>query len=280
MTAYLNGDFLPLAQARISPLDRGFLFGDGVYEVIPVYAGKPFCLPQHLQRLDNSLNGIRLNNPHTHDEWATLIQRLLAENTANSDHVLYLQITRGAPDKRDHNFPSNVAPTVFATCNPLAPVPDSIKAHGVKAITQPDTRWQLNHIKATALLANVLLKDAANAQHANEAILIDNGYLTEGASSNVFIVKNGIVKTPPLAKNILPGITRDFILQLAPTINQPLEQIAISADDLHNADEIWLTSSTREIYPVTQLDDHPVGTGQPGPCWQHCFNAYQHAKHT
>lgn len=279
-TAYLNGEFLPLENARISPLDRGFLFGDGVYEVIPVYAGQPFRLPQHLQRLHNSLTSIRLNNPHNHAGWAALCQQLLAENHATGDHVIYLQISRGAPAKRDHSFPADIPPTIFATCSPLAPVPSAIQTHGVKAITLADNRWQWNHIKATALLANVLLKDQANAQDANEAILLNNGYLTEGASSNVFIVNNGIIRVPPNADNILPGVTRELVIELAHSLNLPLQETAISTQELQQADEIWLTSSTREIYPVTTLDQAPVGNGQPGPVWQQCFTAYQHAKPT
>ena len=269
---YLNGDYLPLSEAKISVLDRGFLFGDGVYEVIPVYSGKPLRLEAHLKRLTNSLEGIRIAPPLTGAKCEEIIARLL---DGTEDQYVYLQITRGVSPKRDHAFPKEpVSPTIFAMCNPIAPLPQG----GVSAITVEDTRWHRCDIKAITLLANILGRQDAVEQSAAEAILIRDGNAVEGAASNLFIVKHETVITPPKSPEILPGITRDIVLELAAKIGVETAERPISEMELRSADEIWLTSSTREILPVIRLDGVLVGNGNPGGVWHTLMRAYQSAK--
>jgi len=275
-TVFLNGSFLPLEQATISPLDRGFIFGDGVYEVIPVYGGRLFRLEEHLLRLDGSLAGIRLASPHTHGEWMRILAGLVERNRGG-DQSVYLQITRGAA-KRDHAFPRDCAPTVFAMSSPLVPVPAEVRQTGIAAITLPDIRWQYCHLKTIALLPNILLRQQALDQGAAEAILIRDGEATEGAASNLFIVKDGALLTPPKGPRLLPGITRDLIMELAAQHSIPQREAAVTADDLARADEVWLSSSTKEILPVTRLDGHAVGAGVPGPLWRRMIDWYQDYK--
>lgn len=264
--AYVNGEYLPLDEARVPVTDRGLLFGDAVYEVVPVYAGRPYLLEAHLERLERSLAGIRLANPHSRAEWRALLTDLIGRG-GGGDLMLYLQVTRGAYPQRDHRLPAEPAPTVVAFCQPRAEPDPATFERGVAAITRPDPRWARCEIKSTALLANVLVADEAHAAGANEAILIRDGRVTEGASSNVFAVLDGTVTTPPQSPAILPGITRDTVLRLARTHEVPCAEAEIPADTLASAGEIWLTSSTREIYPVTRLDEAPVGDGRPGPLW-------------
>ena len=267
-TAYLNGSFLPLEDARVPVMDRGFLFGDGVYEVIPVYGGRLFRLAQHLQRLQDSLDGVRIANPLSTDAWGELLGELVKRNTG-VDQAVYLQVTRGVAPKRDHAFPADTRPTVFAMSNPL-PEPRNIAGEaGIHAITLPDIRWQHCNIKAITLLPNVMLRQQAIEADTAEAILIKDGHATEGAASNIFIVRNGVLVTPPKGPTLLPGITRDLILELAAGNAVPYREADIPEAELHTADEIWLTSSTREISPVVRLDDAAVGNGRPGPAWMH-----------
>ncbi|MEN8215434.1 MAG: D-amino acid aminotransferase [Pseudomonadota bacterium] len=273
MIVYLNGEFLPLSEARIPVLDRGFIFGDGVYEVIPVYAGRLFRLQEHLQRLDNSLKGIKLQNPLTHQQWIEILETLVARNNGG-DQAVYLQITRG-PAKRDHNFPDHIVPTVLIMSEPTSPAPPST---GVKAITCADTRWQHCDIKSIALLANILLRRQAIEVGAAEAILIRDGYVMEGAASNVFIVDDGVAITPPKSQFILPGITRDLTLEAMQAAQLPCREASIHVAQLRSAEEIWLTSSTREILPVIRLDDKAVGKGNPGPVWTQVWQIYQDYK--
>lgn len=273
MIVYLNGEFLPLTEAKISVLDRGFIFGDGVYEVIPAYGKKLFRLQEHLQRLDNSLQGIKLPNPLRHSQWTEALETLITRNSGE-DQSVYLQVTRG-PAKREHNFPAKIYPTVFAMSEPLIPPP---RSNGVKAITAPDNRWQRCDIKAVTLLANVLLRQQAVDTGAVEAILIRDGYVMEGAASNVFVVHNGIAITPPKSQFILPGITRDLVLEVMQAAHLPCREGNISVTQLHTATEIWLTSSTREILPVTTLDSQLVGKGEPGPLWSQVWQLYQDYK--
>ena len=269
---YLNGEYLPLSEAKISVLDRGFLFGDGVYEVIPAYSGTLFCLEAHLQRLKNSLNAIRLNVPFDTQQWLDILQPLLIEGDAQ---YIYLQITRGVAGKRDHAFPEQCEATVFAMCSAIVPFEHQ---QGVKAITLDDVRWQLCNIKATTLLGNILLRQQAIDSGCVEAILIKDGYATEGAASNVFAVIDNILVTPPLSNAILPGITRGVIIDLAKTNALSIREGGISLEALQSASEIWLTSSTREILPVTSLDDKLVGNGQVGPIWQTMQSLFQDYK--
>lgn len=278
-TVYLNGEFLPLDQAKVSVLDRGFIFGDGVYEVIPVYGGQLFRLNQHLQRLDHSLAGIRLDNPLAYDQWNSILEELVERNATEvyGDQSVYLQVTRGVA-KRDHAFPKGVAPTVFAMSNPLAPLPVSLAAEGIAAITLDDIRWRYCNIKAITLLPNILLRQQALDANAAEAILISNGEVTEGAASNLFIVKDNILITPPKGPRLLPGITRDLILELAETHGIACREGAIRENELREADEMWLTSSTKEILPVTRLDGKAVSGGKPGPMWARVIALYQDYK--
>jgi D-alanine transaminase len=270
---YLNGQYLPLADAKISVMDRGFLFGDGVYEVIPAYFGQLFRLEDHLERLDNSLKSIRLQNPHSHKQWRNLLTPLLKKGL---DQSVYLQITRGVAPKRDHAFPQHVTPTVFAMVSGITPHADP--DNGVKALSMEDSRWKLCHTKAITLLANVLLRQEAIDHDCAEAILFKDGYLTEGAASNVFIVTDGVLMTPPKSSAILPGITRDVILEIARKNNIPCREQAISMDDLKKADEIWITSSTREIIPVVELDSEKIADGKPGPLWKMFYKLFQEHK--
>jgi D-alanine transaminase len=273
MTVYLNGKFLPLAQAQVSVLDRGFLFGDGVYEVIPVYGRHFFRLELHLQRLEHSLRAIRLENPRSLDQWRCLLQELVAANDGQ-DQALYLQVTRG-PATRDHAFPERIEPTVFAMSNPLNPLPADIRTRGIAAITREDIRWKYCHIKAITLLANTLLRQDALEAGAQEALLLRDDQVTEGAASNIFIVHGGGLITPPQSAALLSGITRDLVLELAQKGHIPCREEVISARDLIQAEEIWVTSSTREIVPVTCLDGKAVGTGRPGPLWREMDKWYQ-----
>lgn len=273
---YLNGDYLPLDQACVPVLDRGFIFGDGVYEVIPVYAGKPFRLAHHLQRLNNSLHNIYLPNPLSDDAWETVLQEIISRN-GDGDQSLYLQVTRGVA-KRDHGFPDGTTPTVFVMSNPFKPVDAVLLENGVAAIILDDIRWQYCHIKSIALLPNILLRQQALEADAAEAILIKQGKVTEGAASNVFIVLDGVLLTPPKGECLLPGITRDLVVELADEHDVACEQRDISREELLRAEEIWVTSSTREILPVTRLDGKPVADGRPGPVWQRMYRIYQDYK--
>lgn len=274
-TVYLNGDYLPIEEAHVSVLDRGFIFGDGVYELIPAYGGNLFRLEQHLERLDNSLRGIRLDEPLDHSQWTAILKEIVQRNNkANTDLSVYLQVTRGAAS-RDHAFPADSQPTVFVMANPMQPVPVEHLQNGVKAISHEDIRWRYCHIKSIALLPNTLMKQLAHEAGAVEAILYRDDLVTEGAVSNVFIVQAGKILTPRQHETLLPGITRDLILELATAGNIDCSEADISVEMLRNADEIWVTNSTREILPVTQLDDKQVGDGKPGPHWRAMLDRYQ-----
>ena len=275
--AYLNDRFLPLHEAQLSPLDRGFLFGDGVYEVIPVYAGRLFHLPDHLKRLQHSLDGIRLKNPLSDAEWTTLLKELVQKNGVR-DQAVYLQISRGADVGRDHSFPSKVPATVFAMSSPLAPLSEELKTRGAKVITLQDIRWQRCDIKCTALLGNVLLRQQADEAGCHEGILLRNGHATEGTASGLVIVEDGVLVTPPDSPELLPSITRDVVLMLAQGIHMPVRRDSITVAALARAEEIWLVSSTREVYAVTDMDGSPVGDGRPGKHWQRLYTLFQEHK--
>ncbi len=270
---YLNGEFLPLQQARISVMDRGFLFGDSIYEVIPAYTGHLFRLPHHLERLNNSLHGIRMQNPMRDSEWSSMLERLVAQNP-QQDQSVYLQVTRGAADQRDHTIPDVLDATVFAMASPMHDPDPALARDGTNAITLDDIRWRLCNIKSTALLANVLLKQQAKESGAIESILIRDGNAMEGAASNLFIVSAGELITPPKSNFLLPGITRDLILELAVKHGLTHSERNITEAELRSADEIWLTSSTKEIMPVTTLDHTQVGNGTPGPVYQQMSQLY------
>ena len=288
MTIFLNGEFMPIEDAKISVLDRGFIFGDGVYEVIPVYSRKAFRLAEHLRRLQHSLDGIRLQNPHSEAEWSAIINDLIARNEAQ-DQYLYLHITRGVA-KRDHAFPiPPVKPTVFMMSNPLPTPPAELLQSGVGAVTAQDNRWMRCDIKAIALLPNVLLRqmavDAGCAETIlirpgsnNERLFMSDGFMTEGAASNIFVVKNGKLLAPPKDNLMLPGITYDVILEIAAANGIPHEVRKVMAAEVFNADELLLTSSTKEVLAITHLDGKPVGTGKPGPMFAKLYKLYQDFK--
>ncbi len=274
---YLNGQYLPLSEARVPVLDRGFIFGDGVYEVIPVYSRQPFRLHEHLQRLQHSLDAIRLANPHGLAEWSALVQPIIAQ-AEYEDQGIYLQVTRG-PAPRDQAFPEGVTPTVFIMAMPLpAPSPETIE-HGVAAITAIDDRWQHCDIKSTSLLANVLLRQRSVDAGCAETILLRDGYLTEGSASNIFIVHDGVLLAPPKSHLILPGVTYDVVIELADQLGLPTSIRPIPEQELRSADEIWLTSSTKEVTAVTHLDGQAIGAGTPGPVYRQLHAAYQAYKH-
>ena len=273
---YLNGEFMPIEQARIPVLDRGFIFGDGVYEVIPVYSRHPFRLADHLRRLQDSLNSIKLVNPHDDPTWMRLIRRLVELNEPE-DQSVYMQITRG-PAKRDHAFPKNVTPTVFLMSNLLTTPPQQQVSEGACAITAVDNRWLRCDIKATALLPNVLLRQQAVEAGCVEAVLLREGFMTEGAASNIFVVSNGVMLAPPKDRLMLPGITYDVVLELAQANGIRHEVRKISEAELRSAQEIWLTSSTKEVLAITRLDNTQVGDGKPGPMFARMYALYQDYK--
>ncbi|OIO82922.1 MAG: D-amino acid aminotransferase [Gallionellaceae bacterium CG1_02_60_948] len=275
MTIYFNGSFMPIEQAKVPVLDRGFIFGDGVYEVIPVYSRRAFRLREHLARLQHSLDGIQLPNPHTVDEWVAILTGLIARN-APQDQYLYLHITRGVAP-RDHAFPiPPVTPTVFAMSNPLVHPPAALLQSGVACITAQDNRWLRCDIKAIALLPNVLLRQSAVAAGCAEAILIrDDSFLTEGAASNIFVVRDGVLLAPPKDHLMLPGITYDVLLELAAANGIPHQVRRILKKELFGADELLLTSSTREVLAVTTLDGKAIGDGRPGAMFARIYELYQ-----
>ena len=270
---YLNGAYLPLAEARVSPFDRAFLFGDAVYEVIPIYASRLFRLRQHLDRLNRSLTGIRMPPPMSHGDWAHVCQELISRNAADQGH-LYMQVSRGAEFGRNHAWPEGLKPTLFAYCTELDPLPDALLENGVAAVTATETRWARRDIKATALLANILLKKLAADAGAFETIMLENGQLTEGSSTTVHVVKNGVIHTPPNSHHILPGTTRDVVTELADLLSVRNLSTAVSESALRGADEIWLAFSTRGVLPVTKLDGAPVGSGVPGPLFKRIHLAF------
>ena len=279
MEIYLNGAFMPIEEAKVSVLDRGFIFGDGVYEVIPVYSRRPFRLAEHLRRLQHSLDGIKLKNPHSESEWTAILNELIERNAQdgrNQDQYLYLHITRGVA-KRDHAFPvPPVPPTVFAQSSPLPTPPAELLTSGIACITVPDNRWLRCDIKSIALLPNVLLRQAAVEAGCAEAILIrDDAFLTEGAASNIFVVKDGKLLAPPKDNLMLPGITYDVILELAAANGIPYEVRRISKAEVLGADELLLTSSTKEVLAITTLDGKPVGNGKPGAMFARLYPLYQ-----
>lgn len=274
-TIYLNGQFLPIEQARISPLDRGFLFADGVYEVIPCYSGRPFRPEAHLQRLHQSLESIGMPAPLSMSHWHHVIENLITHN-GGGHCALYLQVTRGEAPVRDHAYPTDLTPTVLAMCQPL-PVPDLSDLDAIEAmrvITLGDLRWQRCDIKSIALLANVMARQAAREADCHEALFVRDGYITEGSSSNVFIVRDEQLFTPPESQWILGGITRSIALEIAAQAHIPHTETMLTREDLHQADEVWLTTSTRGIVPVSSIDGRAVGNGRPGPLWRRMAALY------
>jgi D-alanine transaminase len=274
--AHFNGQLVALDKISISPLDRGFIFGDGVYEVIPVYGGVMLRGREHFERLQRSMDAIQLANPHTVDEWLAITGRLLAHHPGNQ--AVYIQVTRGVPPKRDHVLPKGLTPTVFMMCNPLATPSQELVDEGVACITARDFRWEKCNIKSTSLLGNVLARQISADAGATETILLRDGMLTEASASNVFVVKNGVVAAPPRDNLILLGITYDLLVRLAAEGLLKLEIRPITEAQLRSADEVWLSSSTKEVLAVTTLDGKPVGTGKPGPLFRRMHQLFQEHK--
>lgn len=274
--AWFNGKFMAVADVRISPLDRGFLYADSVYEVIPVFAGQSFLLEPHLSRLERSLREISIRNPHSRAEWTGIVEGLISQNGGGSLAV-YLQVSRGADSGRDHAFPGpHVPPTVFGMASPISePHPDRV---GIRAITRADLRWGRCDIKSTALLANILARQEASAAGAGEAILLRNGFLSEGSASSVIVVEKGVLIRPPAGHEVLPGTTTDAVFALARQCGLPYRDEPISESRLRSADELWIAAATRGVAPVVELDGAPVGDGRPGPVWQQVAAAFEASK--
>jgi D-alanine transaminase len=277
---HLNGELLPLSAARISPLDRSFLFGDGIYEVIPVYGGRPFRYAAHLGRLASSCQAIRLRNPHAEQGWQDLCRALLAHNGigATDDAYIYLQVSRGADEVRNHAPLPDIAPTVFAFCAPWPQRAPAMINDGLACVTAADTRWARCDIKSVALLANVLLRQVAVDQGAAETLLLRDGQLTEASASTVHVVMAGAVHTPPNSARILPGTTRSVVEELCEALGIAHRAAAVSESQLRGAQEIWLAAATRELDAVTRLDGRPVGSGVPGPLWRRVYEGFQQLK--
>jgi D-alanine transaminase len=283
---FLNGEFLPLSEAKISVLDRGFVFGDGVYDVAPVYRQRLFRFDEHIARLNRSLSKVRIASPATYDEWLQRCRHLVAataEATGAQDQVVYFQVTRGVAP-RDHVMPQGVAPTVFMMCNPMKPATAEQRHHGVACITARDFRWERGDIKSTSLLGNVLARQMSADHGALETIMFRDGFLTEAAASNVWIVHEGALLGPPKSELVLEGIRVELLRELCDECGIAYNLRPISEADVRAADEVLLSSATKEILPVTRLDGEGVGhgamRGKPGPVYARLYEAYQAAKTT
>ncbi len=276
-SAYLNGHYLPAAEARVSVLDRGFLFGDGIYEVIPVFGGRLFRLDEHLQRLSRSLAAIHIDDPHSPTQWRDILRQLI-DNEPGGELTLYLQVTRGAGSIRDHAIDPAMRPTVFAMASPT-PAPDpALRRQGVRCITTEDIRWLRCDIKAITLLPAVLMRQQAVDAGAQEALLLRDGFVNEGSVTSVFAVIDGVLVTPPKSHLLLPGVTRDLVLELALGNAIPVEERAFTLAHLLGADEVWITGSTKEVAAVVAIDGHAVGDGAPGPLHHRMLTLYQDFK--
>jgi D-alanine transaminase len=279
-TCYLNGEWLPLAEARIPVLDRGFIFGDGVYEVIPVDTvdgiRAPFQARPHFARLQRSLDAVRIVNPNTVEQWVDLMADLIDRHPWPRQ-LVYIQVTRGVA-KRDHPFPAGVTPTVFMNSSPWPAIPVEQIENGIAAVTHADERWLHCDIKSISLLGNVLMKQYAMDKGASETVMLRDGFLTEGSSTNVMIVKNGVVVAPLKTVQILPGITYDAVFDTAKSHGLATERRPVPEAELRAADEVWLSSSGREVLAITALDGHPVGDGRPGPVYRQVQGWLQLAK--
>jgi D-alanine transaminase len=273
---FLNGRFLPLEEATIPVLDRGFLFGDGVYELVPVYSRVPFRLEEHLARLERSLGALSIRNPYSRAQWREHVHALV-DKQSYEDQGLYFQVTRGVA-KRDHAFPRNAEPTVFMMANPLVNPSPALVESGAAAVSAQDNRWLRCDIKSISLVGNVLLRQLSAEVGAAETILLRDGRLTEASASNVFVVERGTILSPAKDNLILPGITYDVVVELAQAHGMPIEFTDIAEARLRGADEIWVTSSSKEVLAIVTLDGRPVGDGRPGPVFRRMYHAYQDFK--
>ena len=272
--AYINGQYLPLSKVSISPLDRGFLFGDGIYEVIPAFGQSLLELDAHLDRLASCLDAVQIPLPHSKRQWRDILQTLV-NRCEGIDKKVYLQVTRGVQAERSHEFNGAETPTVFAMCSPMKAVSEDDIQRGVRVCSADDYRWKNCHLKTLSLLPNVLLKHTASQQQCAEAILLRDGRITEGSSSNVFLVNSGCVYTPPNSADILPGITRQVIGSLVRQLGLKLIEEEVFFSMIYSASELWITSSTRGVLAVSAVDDVTIGSGQPGPIWRQVYQAYE-----
>lgn len=270
---FINNQYVTEPDAKISVFDRGFLFADGVYEVIPVYSNKALFLIEHLKRLQNSLDHINIKYKVDNTYWSEVANKLISHNGAN--RPIYIQITRGADYTRVHEYHDQLAPTLVAFSLPPITLGNSLTSRDVNIITLPDNRWKMCHVKSLSLLGNILLRNQAKSLGASEALLVnDEGYIIEGTSSNYFIVQNNKVLTPPLNNEILPGVTRQAVIDICTANKIQVIQKNLQESDLYNADELWITSTTREVVPASKLNGKLIGDGKPGPVWQIVSNAY------
>ncbi len=273
---FLNGEFMPVEEAKVPVLDRGFIFGDGVYELVPVYSRVPFRLGEHLARLERSLAEVRIRNPYTRAQWSDIVHKLVGHQPF-ADQGVYFQVTRGVA-KRDHAFPKSVEPTVFMMSNPLVTPARELVERGAPAVSAADYRWQRCDIKSISLIGNCLLRQLSADAGAAETILFRDGKLTEASASNVFIVKGGVIQSPPKSNLILPGITYDVVVELARGAGLPIEFGDVAEAQARAADEIWVTSSSKEVLAIVTLDGKPVGEGKPGPVFRRVYALYQDFK--
>ena len=272
---YLNGDYLPLEQAHVPVMDRGFLFGDGVYEVIPVYGGRLFRLQEHLTRLARSLDAISIPNPHSDQQWQQILDTLVNDSDEGDELTLYLQISRGAGPTRDYTIPADIRPTVFAMASRTKPPTDEQRDHGVSCITAEDIRWLRCDIKAITLLPAVLMRQLAAAAGAADALLVRDGQVSEGSITSLFAMFGDTLVTPPSSNLLLPGVTRELVLELAAKADMAIEQRPIPLAELYTADELWITGSTKEVLAVVEVDGKAIGNGQPGPHFQQMLDRYR-----
>ena len=284
LPCYLNGEFSNLRDAKVSVLDRGFIFGDGVYEVVPAYAGRPFRFNEHMQRLDRSLAELRIRNPMSHAQWRELVLRLIATYAAHmdktpreTDQMVYIQITRGVA-MRDHVMPPGLTPTVFVTTNRMYIYPDAERARGVACVTADDFRWKKAHVKSTSLAGAVLSRQLSADVGANETVMFRDGFLSEAATSNVWVVQGGKLIGTPRDNLVLEGIRYGLFETLCREADIPFELRRVSRDEVFAADELLMSSATKEVLPVVKLDDRTIGNGRPGPIYQRLYDGYQRAK--
>jgi len=273
---FLNGKLLPPDEAKVPVLDRGFIFGDGVYEVVPVYSRVPFRLDEHLARLERSLGETQIRNPYARAQWRDHIYRLI-DAQSFEDQAVYFQVTRGVA-RRDHAFPKNVEPTVFMMSNPLVNPPAEQVQKGGAAVSARDNRWLRCDIKSISLIGNCLLRQLSAEQGYAETILFRDGKLTEASACNVFIVKGGVLQSPPKSNLILPGITYDVVVELARANGMPVEFRDVTEAEVRAADEVWVSSSSKEVFPIVELDGKRIGDGRPGPMFKRMFQLYQEFK--
>ena len=276
MTVFLNGEFMPMEEAKVPVLDRGFIFGDGIYELVPVYSRAPFRLDGHLARMERSLSEVGIRNPYTRVEWARIIGQMI-ERQPFDDQGVYWQVTRGVA-RRDHAFPKDVQPTVFMMSNPLVNPSKAVVENGASAVTAQDFRWHRCDLKTISLIGNCMLRQVSSEAGAIETILFRDGTLTEASASNAYIVKDGVIATPPKDNLILPGITLDVVFDIVERGKLPLQVREITEAEVRGADEVWVSSSSKEIVAIVDLDGKPVGNGKPGPVFRKAWQLYQDFK--